>query len=70
MPADSQVEPWVDAKTIAAHIGCKHDHVRALARQGKLPGVPIRNGSRDYWRFKISQVDEFMNQQCNQSRIA
>jgi hypothetical protein len=67
---DSQVEPWVDAKTVAAHIGHKHDHVRALARQGKLPGVCIRNGSRDFWRFKLSQVDAFMNQHANVSRIA
>jgi excisionase family DNA binding protein len=68
--ASQAVEPWVDAKTIAQHLGFKHDHVRALARAGKLPGVPTRNGTRDFWRFKISQVDEFMNQQANVSRIA
>ena len=53
-------EPWVDAKTLGLHLGFKEQHIRNMARDGKLPGKPMQNGSRIYWRFRISEVDEWM----------
>ena len=54
-------EPWVDAATIGAHIGFKHDAVRKMARTGRIPGVPMKNGAKTYWRFKLSAVEAFLN---------
>lgn len=68
--SESHVEPWVDAKTAGKHVGLSSDKMRVLAREGKMPAMSFKNGARDYWRFKISQVDEFMNQQANVSRVA
>lgn len=53
-------EKWVDAKAIAEHLGFKPDHIRVLARAKQLPGVQLQNGSREYWRFKISEIDRWM----------
>lgn len=55
-----QIEPWVDAATVGAHLGFKPDHIRKLANQNKLPGVQMQNGARVYWRFKLSAVDAAM----------
>jgi hypothetical protein len=50
-------EPWVDAATVAKHIGfCQKTTVKMVA-QGKLPGRAVRNGAKTFWRFKLSEVD-------------
>jgi excisionase family DNA binding protein len=59
------IEPWVDAKTVGEFIGFEHDHVRKLANAGKLPGAKMQNGKKTYWRFKLSQVEEYMRRQAN-----
>lgn len=61
----SILEPWVDAKTVGKHIGFEHDHVRKLANKGIIPGKPMQNGKKVYWRFKLSQVDAFMESHQN-----
>lgn len=53
-------EPWVDAKTLAAHLACHTSHVRKMAEAGRIPGHALANGARTFWRFKISEVDAFM----------
>lgn len=68
--SQAAVEPWVDAKAVAKHLGYDSRYICVLAKQGKLPGRAMPNGARFHWRFKISQVDAAMNQLCNQSRIA
>ena len=50
-------EPWVDAATVAAHLGFKADYIRKQAVSGKLPGKQFKNGARSYWRFRISEID-------------
>lgn len=62
IPAIAAPEPWVDAETVGEHIGFKADHVRVLARTGRLPGTPMKNGKRTYWRFKLSLVDAAMSE--------
>ena len=57
-------EPWVDAETVAAHLGFEADHIRKMARAGKLPGVQMQNGKRVYWRFKLSEIDAEMERQA------
>lgn len=60
MTTDKQVEPWVDAVAVGKHLGFNADHIRKLAVAGKLPGKQLQNGSKKYWRFKMSQVEAFM----------
>lgn len=61
------IEPWVDSKTVAAHIGFTHDYVRVMARKGIIPGKLMKNAKKEYWRFKLSEVEAFMrNQSTNQ----
>lgn len=54
---NTSIEPWVDADTVATHLGFESDHVRNLARAGKIPATQMGNGKRKFWRFKISHVD-------------
>jgi hypothetical protein len=50
-------EPWVDLRTLAQHIGFQYQATRRMVENGKIPGKPLRNGKRTYWRFKLSIVD-------------
>lgn len=57
------METFVDAETAAKHLGITRDFLLKLARENKLPAYPIPNGNgklRRTWRFKISQLDAFM----------
>jgi excisionase family DNA binding protein len=50
-------EPFVEPKVIAAHLGIAVYTVYQHASTGKIPGVKV--GSQ--WRFKISEVDAYLN---------
>jgi hypothetical protein len=50
-------EPWVDLRTLAQHIGFHYQATRRMVENGMIPGKPLRNGKRTYWRFKLSAVD-------------
>jgi predicted DNA-binding transcriptional regulator AlpA len=52
------IEPWVDVHAVAKHVGICRATADKLRREGKIPGKPIRNGSKTFWRFKLSEVDE------------
>lgn len=60
--SELQTEPWVDAKTVAKHVGFKPDHIRKLAQAGKIPARSMQNGAKAYWRFRISVIDQWMSQ--------
>lgn len=60
MDNTAKPEAWVDAATVGAHLGFKPDHIRKLAKTGRLPGSQLQNGARVYWRFKISEIDAAM----------
>lgn len=62
-------EQWVDAIAVSKHLGFKPDHIRKMARAGKLYAAQTRNGDRDIWRFKLSLVDKWMLEQCTQSTM-
>lgn len=55
------LEQWSDIETVAKHIGFSTDSVRRWVKQGKLPAKALKNGSRTYYRFKLSEVDEAIN---------
>ena len=57
------METFVDADTAAKHLGVSRDFLLKLAREDRLPAYPIPNGNRKLrrtWRFKISQLNAFM----------
>jgi excisionase family DNA binding protein len=52
----SDVERWVTAEEVAAHLSMTPYWVREMAKRGELPGTKIGV----YWRFRLSEVDEAM----------
>ena len=52
-----QTERWVTADDVAAHLAVTPYWVREMAKRGDLPATKIGN----YWRFRISEVDDAMN---------
>jgi hypothetical protein len=53
----STIEPWVDLRTLAEHIGFGHQATRRMVEDGKIPGKPFQNGKKTFWRFQLSAVD-------------
>lgn len=53
-------EPWVDMDALAAHLGYSYSTVRKMVMEGRIPSISRRNGSRTYYRFKISAVDAYL----------
>lgn len=51
------VEPWVDAKEIAKHLGYSLPTIRNMAEHGVIPCSFHANGARKFRRFRISDVD-------------
>jgi hypothetical protein len=43
-------------------------HLLALARKGYLPGHPIGPGIRKTWKFRISELNEWMQHEVNSSQ--
>jgi hypothetical protein len=56
-PTNSTTEPWVDLRTLAAHIGFGHQATRKMVEAGQIPGKPFVNGKKTFWRFRLSAVD-------------
>jgi hypothetical protein len=53
-----QVEHFVDANTVAAHLKTTRRQVLEMTRKGIVPGYPLGIGSRRrVWRYKLSEID-------------
>lgn len=48
---------YVDAKTVASTFGFTATLIRRMAKAGKIPALVMRNGSKDYYRFLIPEVE-------------
>lgn len=59
-PAPASPEPWVDMKTLAAHLGFGLTVTVQKVREWGIPGHPFRCGKKTYWRFKLSEVDAYL----------
>ena len=57
---DTQQEHFVDAAFAAAFLSLSRKHVLKLARLRKIPAYPIVFGSRAVWRFRISELENWM----------
>lgn len=53
-------EPYVSAETAARYLEIKPKTLLEKARKGQIPAYPWGDGIRKTWRFKISQLDEWM----------
>lgn len=50
-------EPWVSMEEICNHLGVSRDTVKKMVRMQNMPGYKIDRK----WKFKISEVDEWMH---------
>lgn len=55
-----KMEPFIDSERAAAFLSMRRKTLLNLARQGKLPGHPIGSGKRRMWKFRISELDQWM----------
>jgi excisionase family DNA binding protein len=62
MNKPDEIEPYVSPERAAEFLSLDRERVIRLARAGKLPGHPIGmgTGSRRQWRFKLSELDRYM----------
>jgi excisionase family DNA binding protein len=54
--ANLLLEPFVDADEAAKFLSLTRRRILELARDGKLPGHPIGDGTRRMWRFRLSEL--------------
>jgi len=67
-------EPFTDAKAVAELLGVTQAYVLRLALLGKLPGYTLPGirgqGKRPRWRFRVSEIETWMQAQRNGGRDA
>ena len=57
MPAPgSQLEPFVDAQTVAEFLAVRRAEVLKLTREGKIRAYPYRGQQRHVYRYRLSEV--------------
>lgn len=56
-------EPYVDAEKAAEFLSIKKREVLRLTRSGELPGHPLPGRQRRTWRFRLSELAEYMQAQ-------
>jgi len=58
-------EPFVDAGRAAAFLDMRRKTLLDMARKGKLPGHPVGLGQRRMWKFRISELESWMQSEVN-----
>lgn len=53
-------EPWVNLRTLAAHLGFSYGTTTKMVKAGQIPGKEHKCGKTSRWRFKLSVVDAAM----------
>ncbi|MBV8674678.1 MAG: helix-turn-helix domain-containing protein [Acidobacteriaceae bacterium] len=59
------VEYFVDAHEIARMLAIDHRTVQQMARDGVIPAYPLGEGTRKTWRFRPSEIHEWMTRKIN-----
>lgn len=62
-PSLPMLEPFVDAERAAQFLAMSRKSVLALARKGHLPGHPVGQGIRKVWKFRLSELDGWMQKE-------
>ena len=55
-------ERYVDANDAAAFLSLSRKTLLALGRAGRIPGHPIGQGPRKIWRFRLSELSRWLEQ--------
>ncbi len=61
-------EPYVDASTAGEFLGIHPRTIQRLAREGALPAHPFGGTLRKTWRFKLTELDEWLRSRVNSAR--
>ncbi len=54
------MEPFVSALEVAKYLDLSPRTVSKMAREGRLPAHRICGSKRKTWRFRISQIAQFL----------
>jgi len=60
---------WVTPEQAAELTGYTKDTLLDFARADEIPAHPKGKGKRRRWRFRISELDRWMGQERNNSRL-
>ena len=63
-------EPYVDSAAAGQFLGLHPVTVMRLAREGRLPGHPVRNAKRRQWRFLLSELSSWLARQTGENTTA
>jgi excisionase family DNA binding protein len=55
-------ENYVGVDEVASYLGVSKGHVRKMVQRGLLPAKQIGFGAKRYWRFKMSEVRQRLEQ--------
>ena len=61
-------EPYVSVEKAAEYLDIAPKTLLEKARKGEVPAYPWGDGIRKIWRFKISQLDEWMKRKLHSDR--
>ncbi len=61
-------EPYVDVKRAATYLSVAVKTLNEWARLEKVPAYPWGDGVRKTWRFKLTELDEWMQRRLNSVR--
>lgn len=60
-PVNASFEPFVSAMEASQFVRLHPATVQRLAREGTLPGHPVGGGQRRRWRFRLSELQEWLS---------
>lgn len=55
----------VDAQTLAEHLGFRATVIRKMAKLGHIPSLCLKNGKKEYYRFRIHEVEDALRKGNN-----
>jgi hypothetical protein len=59
------LERYVDSNAAGEFLGLHPVTVMRLAREGHLPGHPVRHAKRRQWRFLLSELSKWLARQTS-----
>lgn len=64
----SGFEPYVDAQRASEFLAMTRKMLLQLARKGRIPAHPLGVGSRKTWKFRISELDRWMQSEVTSAQ--